>query len=210
MTSLKPQGNRAREAEKTRSAILDAAVEVFAERGFAGARIAQIAANAGVPAGLLYHHFHSKRDLFEAALAHAFSPFAGEMQAQFEQPSPTWASFEDLVRRYFRLMVARPRLARLTAWWYASLGWVESPVPAHALWGAKEAAARFVRRLRDAGELRPGVDPGGVVVSALGLCQHWATSHGENLHMLAVSAHKDPHEARLEQVLDLLRNGLRP
>lgn len=208
VTRLHPP--RPRDAEKSRSAILEAAVEVFADRGFDGARIAHIAERAGAPAGLLYHYYHSKRDLFEAALSHAFGPFAEDMRALFDHPSPRYELFEELVRRYFRLLVARPRLARMTAWWYASLGWRESPVPAHALWAAKEEAVRFVRRLRDAGEIRASVDPGGAVLTVLGLCQHWAISHGENLHLLDVSAHEDPHEARLAQVLEHIARALRP
>lgn len=52
--------------EATRRALLRSARSVFASRGFAGAGIEEIAARARVTTGALYHHFASKRDLFQA------------------------------------------------------------------------------------------------------------------------------------------------
>jgi AcrR family transcriptional regulator len=50
-------------AERTRNAILDAAAEVFDERGFNGASLSDILARAGVTKGALYFHFSSKEEL---------------------------------------------------------------------------------------------------------------------------------------------------
>src|SRR6266576_3562542 len=49
--------------------IVAAAREEFARRGFAGARVDQIARLAGVNKQLLFYYFHSKRGLFQAVLA---------------------------------------------------------------------------------------------------------------------------------------------
>jgi len=198
-----------RDAERTRLAILTAAAEVFSESGFAGARVAQIAERAGVPGGLLYHYFDSKRTLFEAAMSQAFEPFAQQMLQLMQHADPSLELFEHVIRSYFGLLNSRPRLARMTAWWYASLGWVESPQPANAIWTAKQSAVKFVQRLKDKGEIRPDVDAEGVVLSILALCQHWHISHGENLHLLNLSAHQDPHEARLDQIVDIVMRGIK-
>jgi AcrR family transcriptional regulator len=50
-------------AEERRVRILDAAVQVFAEQGYAGAKMQDIAASAGVVPSVLYDHFASKREL---------------------------------------------------------------------------------------------------------------------------------------------------
>ncbi|TMR90492.1 TetR/AcrR family transcriptional regulator [Nonomuraea basaltis] len=55
-------------AAETRERLLTAAAEVFAERGYDGTRVADIAAAAGVSNGALYAHFGSKADLIVAAL----------------------------------------------------------------------------------------------------------------------------------------------
>lgn len=60
---------RARAREARRSALLEVAEEVFAEHGFAGAKVAEIAARAGYSAGSLYNSFESKEDLFRELLA---------------------------------------------------------------------------------------------------------------------------------------------
>jgi AcrR family transcriptional regulator len=55
-------------AEDRRSAILDAALEVFSRRGYNGASIDEIAHAAGISKALIYEHFPSKRDLHVSLL----------------------------------------------------------------------------------------------------------------------------------------------
>jgi AcrR family transcriptional regulator len=55
-------------AAQTRERLLRAAADVFAERGFEGTRVAEIASAAGVSNGALYAHFESKADLLVEAL----------------------------------------------------------------------------------------------------------------------------------------------
>ena len=54
--------------EERRSRILDAASSVFAEEGFAGARVDEIAARAGVNKAMLYYHVGDKTALYSAVL----------------------------------------------------------------------------------------------------------------------------------------------
>ena len=56
------------EPEKRR-AILHAAVRVFAEKGYHGCRIADVAQGAGVAYGLVYHYFRNKEELLESVFA---------------------------------------------------------------------------------------------------------------------------------------------
>src|SRR3546814_5818792 len=58
----------ARDADRTRQAILDAAQQVFAEKGFAEAGVRDITARAGVNPSLVSRYFGGKLKLFEAAL----------------------------------------------------------------------------------------------------------------------------------------------
>jgi AcrR family transcriptional regulator len=55
-------------AAETRNRLLAAAADVFARRGYDGARVVDIAATAGVSNGALYAHFGSKAELLAAAL----------------------------------------------------------------------------------------------------------------------------------------------
>jgi AcrR family transcriptional regulator len=63
-----PRPKRRRDPEASRAAILEAAREVFSERGYAGGSIREIARRAGVTHGLVMRHFGSKERLLIAAL----------------------------------------------------------------------------------------------------------------------------------------------
>ena len=59
---------RAKYAEQTRKALLDAAAKAFAQEGFTATSITQIASAAHVTKGAVYHHFPDKHHLFAAVL----------------------------------------------------------------------------------------------------------------------------------------------
>jgi AcrR family transcriptional regulator len=55
-------------SQETRERILEAALKVFAERGYDGASVTQICKHAGVSKGALYHHYPTKHAVFLALL----------------------------------------------------------------------------------------------------------------------------------------------
>jgi AcrR family transcriptional regulator len=65
------QGPRSPRSELPRRRILDAAGEVFAEQGFGGAGVDEIARRAGVNKAMLYYHVGDKAALFAAVLTEA-------------------------------------------------------------------------------------------------------------------------------------------
>jgi len=74
-----------------RNAILDAAEEVFAESGFHGARIQDIAARARIAVGTVYNHFAQKDDILKALLEERSEELLAELQSS-DEPS---TSFRD-------------------------------------------------------------------------------------------------------------------
>jgi AcrR family transcriptional regulator len=66
--------------EHTRRALIEAAAEVFARKGFAAARVEEIAREANVTTGALYGHFQGKQELFLAV----FDEFAAVRVADIE------------------------------------------------------------------------------------------------------------------------------
>ena len=79
---------RARKAEPAarRDAILDAALTVFAERGFEAARLDDVAAQAGVAKGTLYLYFKDKEALFEEVVRSAASPIVERLSVLATAP----------------------------------------------------------------------------------------------------------------------------
>jgi AcrR family transcriptional regulator len=72
---------RAEQSEERRAAIVHAALDEFIQRGFAGARIEDVAARAGVAKGTVYLHFRDKEALFEAIVRDALSPVVAGLSA---------------------------------------------------------------------------------------------------------------------------------
>jgi AcrR family transcriptional regulator len=101
-----------------RERILAAALEVFAERGFDGARTREIAARAGANLGLLTYYFGAKEPLWRAAVSHAFEELAKEIaavtaQARSEAGADERAQLEQLLRGFVRFLARRPEFMQL-------------------------------------------------------------------------------------------------
>jgi AcrR family transcriptional regulator len=67
-SATRPRETQAVRSARTRGALLDAARRLFAEKGFAATGREEIAAQAGVTRGALYHHFASKTELAAAVV----------------------------------------------------------------------------------------------------------------------------------------------
>lgn len=65
------------EAAATRKALLDAALIVFSQKGYAAARLEDVAEHAGVSRGAIYWHFHSKAELYNRMVEEIWSRAGG-------------------------------------------------------------------------------------------------------------------------------------
>ena len=95
MQSSAPRWRRRKTARP--GEIIAAALGVFAERGFAAARLDDIARRAGVSKGALYLYFETKEDLFRAVVRQAVAPNIEAIEAAVE----AWpGDFAGLVRAF--------------------------------------------------------------------------------------------------------------
>lgn len=65
--------------------ILDAAIRVFAEKGYYGARVSDIAKEAGIAYGLVYHYFKSKEDLMVSIFRTRWDEFISAIKRAIEE-----------------------------------------------------------------------------------------------------------------------------
>ena len=74
-------------SEQRRLRIIDAALNLFAKKGFAGTRTREIAEAAGISETLIFQHFKTKEELYRSALAYFFYPHPAvpEFAQQLEQ-----------------------------------------------------------------------------------------------------------------------------
>lgn len=86
---MEEKSRRAEYAEATRRALLDAGLELFAERGYAETSTEEIVRRARVTRGALYHHFAGKADLFRSVVEELEANLAQEIAAKaFASPDP--------------------------------------------------------------------------------------------------------------------------
>jgi AcrR family transcriptional regulator len=80
-SGTKPPGLRAERQAQRREAILAAALDEFSARGFAAARLDDVAKRAGVAKGTIYLYFRDKESLFQELVRSMLSPIVGQVEA---------------------------------------------------------------------------------------------------------------------------------
>lgn len=145
--------------DATRAALLDAALEEFSSRGYAGARVRDITSRAGVSKDLVAYHYGGKDGLYQA-VAQAWL----RREQTFSDPDVPLA---ELAGRYLHDALSDPRLMRLLAW----RGLTE-PTPAtrtHARDLPPDTEELDgIRRRQRSGELHAEVDPATLRLVLLG------------------------------------------
>jgi AcrR family transcriptional regulator len=88
---------RAKPAPDKRRLILDAAVRVFAGRGFHACRVSDIAEEAGVAYGLVYHYFESKDEVLDTLFLERWNVMLEMIREVDAQPIPVRAKLAAIV-----------------------------------------------------------------------------------------------------------------
>jgi AcrR family transcriptional regulator len=93
--SMNVKTRKAEQSEATRAALMTAARELFAQRGYADTATEEIVRRARVTRGALYHHFRDKADLFAAVFEELSQEVIKEVQraAMTGGPAGTWSHF---------------------------------------------------------------------------------------------------------------------
>lgn len=193
--------------------MLEAARHEFARKGFAGSRVDEIAARAGVNKQLVYHHFEDKDTLYLAVLEHLYEEIrAAENDLHLFGLRPERA-IRKLIGFSFDYLAERP-------YFVALLNEENRFGAGHTRRSAKlpEMHSRFVSLLRQtlaagvrAGCFRPGIDAMQLYISIAGLSYFYFS----NRPTLSVIFDRDlgteaALKARRRHVIDLIMHALRP
>lgn len=99
--------DKKRDADTARR-ILAAARRVFLEKGMAGARMQEIADEAGINKALLHYYYRSKEQLFQIVFEQALADMMPRVQAIVTQPMPVREKLKAFVRVYFEQLREHP------------------------------------------------------------------------------------------------------
>jgi len=198
---------RQRRKEARPGELLSAALEVFAERGFAATRLEEVAQRAGVSKGTVYLYFDSKEALFKAAVESAVLPAleAGEAIAANESLPPADALRSFVFWWWERVgateLGALPKLLVAETGNFPELGkWFHD----NLIMRGKRAAAAIIARGIATGDFRPlePMDVARVIFAQMFSYVLWRRAFGPAMPDLP-----EP-EAYFNLVLDLLTQGL--
>ena len=147
-----------------RRQILDAAVKVFATSGFHGARVGDIAEEAGVAYGLVYHYFKSKEELLETIFRDTWT----QMLARVREVEGSGVDASEQVRQVTALLLRTwrrdPDLVRVLVREVTRSPHVQQEI--EEITEGMKALERIIERGQETGEFRSQIDPrlGAVVI----------------------------------------------
>jgi AcrR family transcriptional regulator len=151
-----------KKSDLTKRALLNAALEEFAEQGLSGARVERIAKSAGSNQAQIYHYFGSKEELFEATYLQLVLPAFTEIPLENFNLLTFIAEVFDVFQR-------NPRSARMYRWYQlqaAGFPQIDSAISA--------SLNQVVSRIREAqsdGKIRLEGDPAEILTVALGMAE---------------------------------------
>ena len=194
------------EPEKRR-AILHAAVRVFAEKGYHGCRIADVARAANVAYGLVYHYFRNKDELLESVFAEQWTIFINGLAAIDSGPGTAAEKLAGLFGFVFDVYKTAPAAVRVLM-----LEVTHTPQGLRA-GSTRETFEKAVRLLAEIiragqarGELRRSADP---LVAATGLLGAMELSLSGMVMGLVPAQTEEEIDRVREQVVGLVIEGLK-
>jgi TetR/AcrR family transcriptional regulator len=161
-----------RDPQATRQAILEAAEEVFLERGFGNASMSSIAQRAAVTKSLIHHHFGSKDGLWTEVKSRRLSAYFEEQLQMLEASEPGVDLLQRSIEHYFRFLQRNPEVVRLAAWMYLEHDDDCSNLDQEL----QETGVERIREAQERGEIRGDLHPRSVLVSFIALTQFWFQS----------------------------------
>ncbi len=142
--------------EEKRRLILDAAVRVFARKGYHTCRVGDIAEEAGVAYGLLYHYFSSKEEVLETVFRETWSELLEAMRGVEESGAPAREQLRQVAAILLRAWRRDPDLVRVLVREVARSP--QMPRRVEEIGQAFRAIERIVARGQEEGEFRAELD----------------------------------------------------
>jgi TetR/AcrR family fatty acid metabolism transcriptional regulator len=154
----KPADASTREGDRRRT-ILRAAIDVFARKGYHGCRIADVAREAGVAYGLVYHYFKNKDELLETVFETGWSGFTARLRTVAESEGTLEEKVRGITHVAFEAYRVDPRAVKVLI-----LEIARSPAGGRvnrqtAFADVIRMSAGMFSKAQETGELRADLDP---------------------------------------------------
>ncbi len=155
-----------------RPSLVEAAARIFAEKGYASTRVADIAARAGVGKGTVYEYFASKEELLFAVFESINEDITSRLHAVLDGEEPARERLAKVLRLAARLISEQVDLQPVVVdFWAASRGggfeshYREAVLASYAAY--RTLIADFIRSGQAGGEFRAEIDPEAVAATVV-------------------------------------------
>lgn len=198
---------RRRTTETTQLEILQAAEQLFAEKGFAETSLSAIAQRADVAKSLIHHHFGSKEELWgrvKQTHMRDYQALRDRLIGDNEDGTPDIGA---AIRAYFQFMRDRPRMVRIFGWMMLeTLGEDYADVGGDVI----KLAAASLRRAQEAGHIRQDFQPVFAVLTFVSATEHWLRVRETLAPALLNVDAKTADELFVRNLVDIIAHGVTP
>ena len=210
-TQLNTEPAAAGSAADTETRIFEAALAVFARKGKDGARLQEIADEAGINRPLLHYYFRTKQQLYEAVAERMFNQF----MATFDAPSNA-GSLADTLRAFIDHYIDSVREHPHAAMWMVAENMAGNPILGEMLARAfategspQRSMLEAIQRAIESGEIRP-VDPRQLLLTVVSSCVFFFVTLPtvKMMNPLAAEDFDAYVEERKEHVFEVVYYGL--
>ncbi len=172
--------SRTRDGDATRSCILTAAEELFAERGFARTSLTMISERSGASGPLILFHFKDKKGLYQAVKAAVVERYAECLRAPIEHDGDFPSLLHSILNTMFLFYKNNLTMVRMSYW--GRLEGDTDPWPGESEWHHRYTD--MVRRAQEKGVIRADISPFRALVMITGTIHMWWEYREHLLHDL--------------------------
>jgi len=190
-----------------RQQILEAATRVFASRGYHGARVSDIAREAGIAYGLVYHYFRNKEEILDTIFAERWGAFLEVVEALAAGPQPAAEKLRQFAAIVLFANRRRPDWVKVLVFEIQRTSRFSEPEQIEAVGRLFRSVARIVRLGQEAGELRQDLDANLVCLAFIGALETMITSQVLGVMRLP-DASQASDDGTVRTVVDMFLSGL--
>jgi AcrR family transcriptional regulator len=192
-----------------RNRILDSAIIVFARTGFHRARVSDIAREAGIAYGLVYHYFKNKEEILNTIFEERWSGFLEAVDAIVDSPQTSEAKLVAVASMILSACRDRPEWVKVLVLEIQRSSRFAEPGQIRAVGRLFGAVARILRDGQAKGEIRGDLDPDVACYIVIGGLEIVITGLVLGVMKIDTSKPEDEYYARVARtVVEIFLRGL--